>query len=113
MLVPRPGAQISLAVDASDSHVDSVLQQLMDGSWAPLAFISKKLSEAEQKYSTFDMELLTAYSSLRHFCFLLEGRDFTIFTDHKPLTLALFRVSPPWSAGSRVPWPTWLSSPAL
>ena len=59
---------------------------------------SLKLSVAEQKYSAFDRELLAAYSSLQHFRFLLEGRKFTIFTDHKPLTLALFRVSPPWSA---------------
>ena len=29
----HPGAQISLAVDASDSHVGLVLQQLLDGSW--------------------------------------------------------------------------------
>ena len=55
---PCPGAQIFLAVDASDSHVGSVLQQLLDGSWAPLAFFSKKLSVAEQKYSAFDRELL-------------------------------------------------------
>ena len=84
-----PGAQISPAVDAYDSHVGSIMQQLLDGSWAPLAFLSKNLSAAEQKYFTFDRELLTAYSSLRHFHFLLEGREFTFFTDHKPLTLAL------------------------
>ena len=29
---------------------------------------------------------------------MLESRDFTFFTDHKPLTHALFRVSPPWFA---------------
>ena len=40
---PPPGAQISLAIDASDSHVGSILQQLLDGSWAPLAFFSKKI----------------------------------------------------------------------
>ena len=40
---PRPGAQVSLAIDASDSHVGSILQQLLDGSWAPLAFFSKKI----------------------------------------------------------------------
>ena len=98
LIHPRPGAQISLAVDASDSHVGSVLQQFLDGFWAPLAFFSKKLSVAERKYSVFNRELLAAYSSLRCFRFLLEGRDFTIFTDHKPLTLALFGVSLPWSA---------------
>ena len=42
--------------------------------------------------------MLTAYSSLRHFRFMLEGKEFTIFMDHKPLTHALFSVSPPWSA---------------
>ena len=61
-------------------------------------FFSKKLSSAEFKYSAFDRELLAAYSSIRHFCFLLEAREFTLFTDHKPLTHALFRSSPPWSA---------------
>ena len=60
-----PGAQISLAVDTSNSHVGSVLQQLLDGSWAPLAFFSKKLSAAEQKYFAFDRScsLLTLLSN--------------------------------------------------
>ena len=59
---PRPGAQISLVVDASDSQVGSVFQELLDGFWAPLAFFSKKLSVAESKYSAFYRELLAAYS---------------------------------------------------
>ena len=95
---PVPGAAISLAVDASDSRVGTVFQQRLRGSWSPLAFFSKKLSSAQVKYSPFDRELLAAYSSIRHFRFLLEAQDFTLFTDHKPLTLALFRSSPPWAA---------------
>ncbi len=33
-----------------------------------------------------------------HFRYMLDGRGFAIFTDHKPLTYALARVSEPWTA---------------
>lgn len=95
---PRPGAPVSLAVDASAHHIGAVLQQLEGSNWAPLAFYSRKLSEAEQKYSTFDRELLAAYAAVRHFQFFLEGRQFALLTDHKPLTAALRRTSSPLSA---------------
>jgi RNase H-like domain found in reverse transcriptase/Reverse transcriptase (RNA-dependent DNA polymerase) len=96
---PLINADLSLATDASSSHVGAVLQQRSDaGDWAPLAFFSKKLSPAQQRYSTFDRELLAVYLALRHFHFFLEGRSFTAFTDHKPLTSALQRISPPVSA---------------
>jgi len=83
---PDPAARISLSVDASGSHVGAVLQQEVFGSWAPLAFYSKKLSASESRYSVFNRELFAACSSLRHFCFMLEGRQSILFTDHKPLT---------------------------
>ena len=35
---PIPGAPISLAVDASDTHVGGVLQQHVQQSWSPLGF---------------------------------------------------------------------------
>ncbi|BHF81681.1 hypothetical protein SprV_0802481400 [Sparganum proliferum] len=82
-------APISLMVDASNVAVGAVLQQSLPDSTVPLAFFSKKLSKAETRYSTFGRELLAAYLAVRHFRHLLEGRDFTIFTDHKPLTFAL------------------------
>ena len=63
----RPDAPVSLAVDASDTHLGAVLQQLLDGSWAPLSFYSRKISDTEKKYSAFDRELLAAYSSLHKF----------------------------------------------
>ena len=88
---PDTSARISLSVDASGSHVGAVLQQEESGSWAPLAFYSKKLSAPACKYSAFDRELFAAYSSLHHFRFMLEGRQFILF-------IALFRTSPPWSA---------------
>ncbi len=59
---PAPNAVLSLAMDASNTHVGNVLQQLAEGSWQPLAFYSKKLSGAGTQYSTFDRELLAAFS---------------------------------------------------
>nr|VZI44567.1 unnamed protein product [Spirometra erinaceieuropaei] len=82
-------APISLMVDASNVAVGAVLQQSLPDSTVPLAFFSKKLSKAETRYSTFGRELHAAYLAVRHFRHLLEGREFTIFTDHKPLTFAI------------------------
>lgn len=95
---PQPGAPLSLHSDASDVAVGAVLQQKVGNTWQPLAFFSRQLRKPEVKYSTFDRELLAMYLSVRHFRFFLEGRTFTVFTDHKPLTLSMGKVSEPWSA---------------
>ncbi|BHF82909.1 hypothetical protein SprV_0802604800 [Sparganum proliferum] len=86
---PAPEAPLSLMVDASTVAVGAVLQQHINDSARPLAFFSKKLSPAETRYSTFGRELLAIYLAVKHSRHFLEGRDFTIFTDHKPLTFAI------------------------
>ncbi|BHF83814.1 hypothetical protein SprV_0902696100 [Sparganum proliferum] len=86
---PAPEAPLSLMVDASTVAVGAVLQQHINDSTRPLAFFSKKLSPAETRYSTFGRELLAIYLAVKHFRHFLEGRDFTIFTGHKPLTFAI------------------------
>jgi cleavage and polyadenylation specificity factor subunit 1 len=97
---PRPGAHLSMMVDASDLHVGGVLQQRTSpgAAWQPLGFFSAKLTPAESRYSAFDRELLACVACIKHFRFLLEGRRWTLFTDHKPLTFALGKVSDPWTA---------------
>src|SRR5436190_680699 len=85
---PNPTAEIAVTTDASDTAIGAVIQQHMDGHWQPLAFLSKKLSTSQQKYSPYDRELLAIYITVKHYRHLLEGRTFTIYTDHKPLTYA-------------------------
>lgn len=80
---------ISLFTDASNKAVGSVLQQYHKGIWQPLGFFSKKLTPAEVKYSTLDRELLSIYLSIKHFRYFVEGRNFIVYTDHKPLTTAM------------------------
>ena len=86
---PRPQATTSVTVDASNTAMGALLEQIHEDSWVPIAFFSRKLSETEKKYSAFDRELLAAYSAIKHFRHFLEGHTFTLYTDHKPLTTAI------------------------
>ena len=75
--------------DASSCAVGAVLQQYINNQWCPVAYFSKKLKPSEVKYSTFDRELLAVYLAIKHFCHFIKGRQFKVFTDHKPLTYSL------------------------
>lgn len=86
---PKKNARLNIATDASDTDIGGVLQQFVNDVWEPLAFFSRKLNPAQTKYSTFDRELLAIYSAIKHFQHFVEGQDFHIITDHKPLTTSL------------------------
>ena len=90
---PDPTAQINITCDASDVAVGGMLQQFLNGMWQPLLFFSKKLNPAETRYSAFDRELLAVYATIKHFSHNLEGRNFFVNTDHKPLTFVMSSVT--------------------
>lgn len=86
---PTISAPLAIMVDASDYAAGAVLQQFLEGDWQPLSFFSVRFTEAQVKYSTYDRELLSIFLAIKHFKIFIEGRIFTIFTDHKPITFAL------------------------
>ena len=86
---PVLNAPTSVMTDASDVTVGAVLQQYLNGQWCPLSFYSRSLTTAVTCYSTYDHELWAIYLSIRHFRYFLEGREFYVLTDHKPLMYAL------------------------
>ena len=82
----------ALFVDASDEFCGAVLSQIdSSGSHRPLEYFSAAFSDAQKRYSTFDKELLAAYLAEHHFTYFLEGRPFTLYTDHKPLVGTISR----------------------
>lgn len=90
---PMPDAKLVLHVDASNFAVGAALQQMRDGQLEPLGFFSKRMTDTQKRYSTYDRELLGVYQSIKHFRHLIEGRECAVLTDHKPLTFA-FRQKP-------------------
>ncbi|BHF76156.1 hypothetical protein SprV_0501925400 [Sparganum proliferum] len=85
---PIPDAPLSTVADASNFTIDATLQQQTPTSTQPLAFHSAKLTPPQTRYSTFGRELLAIYLAIKHFRNCIEGRDFCIYTDHKPPTYA-------------------------
>ncbi|KAF6199537.1 hypothetical protein GE061_007563 [Apolygus lucorum] len=86
---PSPKGRLSLTTDASEVGIGAVLQQEVNGKISPLGFFSKTLTSAQMKYSTFDRELLAIFEGIKHFRDFIEGREFCVITDHKPLTTSL------------------------
>ena len=74
------------------------MQQCIQGVWHPPGFFSHQLQPAETRYSTFDRELLAIHAGICHFRYFLDERLFVIFTDHKPLTFAMVKISDMWSS---------------
>jgi RNase H-like domain found in reverse transcriptase len=90
-----PDMLLAFATNVSDTHVGGVLQQKVRGHWQPLGFFSRRLSATEANYSTFERELLAAQAAINHFLPQVEGRQFQLWTDHKPLVAAMTIVTPP------------------
>jgi hypothetical protein len=72
--------------DASTIQVGSVIQQ--NGS--PIAFYSRKLMDAQTRYTVTELELLSIVETLQEYRTILLGHDIVIYTDHKNLTFDNF-----------------------
>ncbi|GFX53732.1 retrovirus-related Pol polyprotein from transposon 17.6 [Trichonephila clavipes] len=72
--------------DASNFGINVVLPQVCENEEHPIMFLSKKLSLAEQKYSTTEKECgATIFAVKMLKCYLDGHQKFVIQTDHNPL----------------------------
>lgn len=79
----KRGLETEVHADASKIGFGGILLQksLHDGKLHPVYYYSKKTTEAEQKCSSFELEILAVLKSLQKFRVCLIGQHFTIKTD--------------------------------
>nr|XP_024218897.1 uncharacterized protein LOC112211445 [Halyomorpha halys] len=72
-------------IDASEYVLGAVLSQDSEKGERPVAYGSRKLTDAESRYSDLVRELLAIMWAVEHFRPNVFGRRFSIHTDHRPL----------------------------
>ena len=85
---PHPKGKIQLTTDASDVAIGATLEQVVEGQVQPIGLFSRKFEGKKKALSAYDRELEAVYLSIKHFWHFLDGVNFTIFTDHRPITYA-------------------------
>ena len=87
MTAPRTDRPYKLYTDACDYAVGAILVQVDDsGTERVIQYVSHSLSSVQRRWATIEKEayaVVYAISKLRPY---LYGADFTVYTDHKPLT---------------------------
>lgn len=86
--------ETELHTDASSHGFGAVLlQKQNDGKLHPVSYYSRRTTDAEEKYHSFELETLAIIYSLRRFRVYLEGIPFLIVTDCNSLTQTLSKKS--------------------
>ena len=93
LALPEKGNQGFLVrTDASDFAIGATLRQLQPDPLGSnsmkdriIAYFSRKLHDAETRYSTYDKELLGIKDAIQHWRYYLHGRKFRVETDHSAL----------------------------
>ena len=82
---PKEDLPYIVDTDASDYGIGGVLSQNIEGTENVIAYYSKSLNPAQQKYCTTRRELLAVVATLDHFKGYVWGPKFLIRTDHAAL----------------------------
>ena len=86
LLSPDMSKEFIIQSDASDRAIGAVLTQLDDnGNEHPVAYLSKELDSAQEKYSIMEKECLAIIHAIKQWHVYLYGNKFQVQTDHKSL----------------------------
>lgn len=78
-----------LHTDAASVAHSAILLQLHPDGWHPVYYMSKKNSDAESKYCSYELEALAIIEGVKRFRVYLYGIHFTIVTDCQAFEMTL------------------------
>jgi hypothetical protein len=76
---------IYIMTDASDYGFGAYMCQIVNGSEKPIGFLSKSFRDEQTRWKTIEQECFAIYYALTEWECLLQGRKFTVRTDHANL----------------------------
>lgn len=86
----NPFLNTEIHTDASAIAVVGILlQKQKTNLWAPVAYYSQTINQAEAKYHSFELEMLAIIKTIERFHIYLYGLEFTIITDCHALVHAV------------------------
>ena len=81
-----PSKETTLTVDASPVGLGAILSQTQDdGTVRNISYASRSLTATERRYSQTEKEALAVVWGCERFHLYLIGKEFVLYTDHKPL----------------------------
>lgn len=85
LILPDPTKPYVITADACGYGIGACLMQDHGRGLQPIAFLSKKLTDAELRYPNHERELLALYRTLKEWRHYLYGSKFVLKTDHRNL----------------------------
>ena len=80
-----PEKSTRISADASQFGLGVDLLEQHDDTWQPVPYASKALTGAETRYAQIEKELLARTYTCERFHQYVDGQNFEVETDHKPL----------------------------
>ncbi|CAI7861436.1 unnamed protein product [Closterium sp. NIES-53] len=99
--LPAADHPFTLYTDWSSQGMGGILCQEVEGEEKVVAYASRSCNLAEAQYSSYIGEALAAVWAVGHFRVYLQGREFTLVTDHQPLT---WLMTTPGLTGRNARW---------
>jgi len=106
LALPDESKPYIVHTDASGYATGAVLMQQHEEGLRPIAFLSKRMTDAEQRYPVHEQELLAILNALKAWRHYLGGKHFTVLTDHQSLQ---YVETSAMATPRQLRWSAWLA----